>query len=238
MLCFYIFKFNFQIVKIIILSLSSLLWRPTQLYLRGRGEGGAKKWGTILFQSTIDIHILNIYSSLQLTYTFETHYCCIYLCCFALSCYQNCEGSHSVRLFNIRITISSQDILYLTCLKGRWLYRYGPEICTGGLRAGLAEKKEVCHGPGLMCNGPGWAARIRPMQITVCLQLYNIASINQSSARDPSMLFTHAGIKQLQNQSTTLSVQQTCLFSDSVKHIFYLHSNLYHKKSTDTLSSV
>ena len=39
---------------------SSLLWRPTQLYLRGGGRRGwAKNWGTI-------------YSSLQLTYTFKT----------------------------------------------------------------------------------------------------------------------------------------------------------------------
>ena len=61
---------------------------------------------------------------------------------------------------------------------------YWSEICTGraargpgargpGLRfAGRAEKKEVGHGlgrawgPGLMCNGPGRAAGIRPVQIT------------------------------------------------------------------------
>ena len=45
-------------------------------------------------------------------------------------------------------------------------------------------------------------------------------------------------VKQLQNQSTTLSVRQTRLFSDSVEHIIYFHSNLYYKKWTDTLSSV
>ena len=33
---------------------SSLLWRPTQLYLKGRGE---RKIETLLFQSTVDIHI-------------------------------------------------------------------------------------------------------------------------------------------------------------------------------------
>ena len=32
----------------LLLSLSSLLWRPTQLYLKGRGEGrGKKNWGTL-----------------------------------------------------------------------------------------------------------------------------------------------------------------------------------------------
>ena len=35
-------------------SMNSLLWRPTELYLRG-----AKNWGTLLFQSTVDIHIQN-----------------------------------------------------------------------------------------------------------------------------------------------------------------------------------
>ena len=48
------------------------------------------------------------------------------------------------------------------------------------------------------------------MQITVCLQLYNTASINQSSVRDPSMLFTHVHVKELQNQSGLCLVWQ-CL---------------------------
>ena len=39
-------------------SLSSLLWRPTQLYLRGEEE--EPKNEGLLFQSTIDIHILSI----------------------------------------------------------------------------------------------------------------------------------------------------------------------------------
>ena len=49
-----------------------------------------------------------------------------------------------------------------------------------------------------MCNGPGRAGPPDPAVqitvITVCLQLHNNASINRSSARDPSMLlmlFTH-----------------------------------------------
>ena len=52
--------------------MSSLLWSPTQLYLR---EGGREaKNEALLFQSTIGIHIRNArnYSSLQLTYTFDT----------------------------------------------------------------------------------------------------------------------------------------------------------------------
>ena len=54
---------------------------------------------------------------------------------------------------------------------------------------GLDIKSRSRAGPGLICNGPG--RRIRPVQITVitvCLQLHNNASINRSSARDPSML--------------------------------------------------
>ena len=54
----------------------------------------------------LDIHILNIYSSLQLTYTFKMRYCCICLCCFALCCYQNYEGLHSVRLFDLAVLMS------------------------------------------------------------------------------------------------------------------------------------
>ena len=56
------------------LSLSSLLWRPTQFY----SEEGVRheKIGTILFQSTVDIHFQN-----------------------AHKVQKNYEGSHSVRLF-------------------------------------------------------------------------------------------------------------------------------------------
>ena len=36
------------ILDIVNLSLSSLLWRPTQLYLRGKGEGVSQKWGTVI----------------------------------------------------------------------------------------------------------------------------------------------------------------------------------------------
>ena len=103
----------------------------------------------------------------------------------------------------------------------------------GGPRA-EPKKKEVGHGPGRTWCVMGRAAGIRPVQITVCLKLYNTASINQSSARDPSMLFTHARVKQLQNQSTTISMRQTRMFSDSVEHIFYLHSNLCRKKWTSS----
>ena len=68
---------------------------------------------------------------------------------------------------------------------------------------GLDIKSRSRAGPGLICAGPG--RRIRPVQITVitvCLQLHNNASINRSSARDPSMLlmlFTHVCVKELQN---------------------------------------
>ena len=71
----------------------------------------------------------------------------------------------------------------------------------GGPRLDIKSRSRA--GPGLMCNGPG--CRIRPIQITVitvCLQLHNNASINRSSARDPSMLlmlFTHVCVKELQN---------------------------------------
>ena len=61
------------------------------------GEGGAKNEG-LLFQSTIDIHILNIF---QLTV--DIHFqntlllpLSLLLCSLLLP---NCEGSHSVRLF-------------------------------------------------------------------------------------------------------------------------------------------
>ena len=58
-----------------VLSLSSLLWRPTQLYLMGEGRGEGAKKVALLFQFTIHIHrvkTLNYYSSLQFTYTFKT----------------------------------------------------------------------------------------------------------------------------------------------------------------------
>ena len=77
-----------------------------------------------------------------------------------------------------------------------------------GRPTGRAWKKDVGHGPGragpgLMCNGLGRAGPpesgpCRP-QITESLLLYKTASINQSSARDPSMLFIHARVKELQN---------------------------------------
>ena len=47
---------------IAILSLSSLLWRPTQLYLRGRR--GEPKNEALLFQSTVDIHFQNAHKTL------------------------------------------------------------------------------------------------------------------------------------------------------------------------------
>ena len=60
-----------------ILSLNSLPWRPTQLYLReGRGEGWA------IYKKR------HYYSSLQLTYLFKT----------PTKHKKNCEGLHSVRL--------------------------------------------------------------------------------------------------------------------------------------------
>ena len=67
-----------------ILSLSSLLWRPTQLYLEG---GGAIKRG-------------HYYSSLQLTYTFKSARNIIPVYTFKTRTNtKNCEGSHSVCLF-------------------------------------------------------------------------------------------------------------------------------------------
>ena len=63
----------------------------------------------------------------------------------------------------------------------------------------------------------GWAAGIWPMQITVCLQLYNTASINQSSARDPSILFSLEHVKQIQSTTvTTLSVRQIRLIRSNI----------------------
>ena len=57
------------------LSLSSLLWRPTQLYLKGRGGGWAKYWGTVIpvysWHTTFKTRTKRKhYTSLQLTYTF------------------------------------------------------------------------------------------------------------------------------------------------------------------------
>ena len=65
-----------------------------------QGEGGAKNEG-LLFQSTIDVHILNIF---QLTV--DIHFqntlllpLSLLLCSLLLP---NCEGSHSVRLFTLK----------------------------------------------------------------------------------------------------------------------------------------
>ena len=77
------------------LFLSSLLWRPAQLYLRERGRGEKINEALLVFQSTADIHFQNVYETLfqstvevLLTYTFKTH----------TKHTQNCEGSHSVHL--------------------------------------------------------------------------------------------------------------------------------------------
>ena len=56
----------------------------------GRGEAKNER---LLFQSTIDLHILNIF---QLTVTVNIHlqnmcYCCLYLCCFPLCCYKSAK---------------------------------------------------------------------------------------------------------------------------------------------------
>ena len=66
------------------------------------GRGGARNGG-LLFQSTIDIHILNIF---QLTV--DIHFqntlllpLSLLLCSLLLP---NCEGSHSVRLFFANIS--------------------------------------------------------------------------------------------------------------------------------------
>ena len=60
------------------ISLSSLLWRPTQLYLGGgeSGEGGGRggvsqKKEALLFQSTIDIHIQNAHKNTKRRLNFE-----------------------------------------------------------------------------------------------------------------------------------------------------------------------
>ena len=54
------------------LSLSSLLWRPTQLYLRGRGEGEPKN-EVLLFKSTVDIHFQNVHEAL-FQYTVDIYF--------------------------------------------------------------------------------------------------------------------------------------------------------------------
>ena len=108
---------------------------------------------------------------------------------------------------------------------------------TGGPGAGPNREKRSRSraGPDMQWAGP---PETGPCKTQYVYQLYNTASINRSSARDPSMLFTHVHIKQLQNQSTALSVRQTRLFSDYLEHIFYIQSNLYHKKGTYTFSSI
>jgi hypothetical protein len=62
------------------------------------GEGGAKNVGVLFLQSTIDIHILNMFRL-----TVDIHFqntlllpLSLLLCSLLLP---NCEGSHSVRLF-------------------------------------------------------------------------------------------------------------------------------------------
>ena len=94
---------------------------------------------------------------------------------------------------------------------------------------------EVGHGLGQVWCVMGRATRIRSLQITVCLQFYNTASINQSSTRDPSILFTHACVKQLQNQSTTLSVRQTRLFTirlfTILSNISFTYIQIYTKRN-------
>ena len=77
------------------LSLSSLLWRPIQLYLRGRGRGGG-----------VSQKIRHCYSSLQLTYYIHFQNAQNTLFHFTVDIHfqnahktqKNCEGSHSVRL--------------------------------------------------------------------------------------------------------------------------------------------
>ena len=68
------------------------------------GEGGAKNEGLLYLQSTIDIHILNMFRL-----TVDIHFqntlllsLSLLLCSLLLP---NCEGSHSVRLF-------PQDMMY------------------------------------------------------------------------------------------------------------------------------
>ena len=72
------------------LSLGSLLWKQTQLYLRGRG--GAKQWGTIIpvynrhthskhiFQFTVDIHFQNALLLLY-TKTAKARILCVHIIC-------------------------------------------------------------------------------------------------------------------------------------------------------------
>ena len=60
--------------SITLLSLSSLLWRPTQLYLKGRGTGKEKlrhSYSSLQLKYTFKTRTKH-YSSLQLTYTFKT----------------------------------------------------------------------------------------------------------------------------------------------------------------------
>ena len=71
--------------------------RPTQLYLR-EGKEEEPKYEGLLFQSTIDIHILNIFQ-----FTVDIHFQNTLLMPLSLLlCYlllPNGEGSHSVRLY-------------------------------------------------------------------------------------------------------------------------------------------
>ena len=86
------------------LSLSSLLWRPIQVYLRRRGE---PKNEALLFQSTVDIHILNVHKTLFQS-TVDIHFQNVQ------KNKKNCEGSHSVHLCLIQ-TLKKRFISNINC---------------------------------------------------------------------------------------------------------------------------
>ena len=75
------------------------------------GEGGAKNEGLLYLQSTIDIHILNMFR-LTVGIHFKTRYCCLYLCCFALCCYQTAKARTLCVYYNWNMLCKSSPTVW------------------------------------------------------------------------------------------------------------------------------
>ena len=125
-------QFRISVDCSIKISLSSLLWRPTQLYLKGRGRRVNKKWGTVIpvyswhtllkraqnTQKTAKASTLCVYSS-QTYSMLDPGSNCINLwlyncgcwCCRRLRCYRCCCIRVNWASLNLKPKIASAIII-------------------------------------------------------------------------------------------------------------------------------